>query len=123
MPQQLAICKLRKDDPIPEWLTTEQGFFSITRTPDELSIVCEERAVPAGVQAERNLSAFKVEGPLDPSLTGILASLTNALAAVEISVLVISTHDTDYLLVKSDRLEEAILALKKFCDVRIGEAE
>lgn len=123
LPRRLAICRLGKDDPIPGWLTKGGEFFSITRTLDELSIVCEESVVPAEVRAEKGWRAFKIEGPLDLSLTGILASLTSPLAAAEISVFAISTSDTDYLLVKSERLEEAIAALKKFVNVREAAME
>ena len=118
LPRRFAICKLGKDDSIPEWLATRSGLFSITRTTDELSILCEERIIPPDIQAERGLTAFKVEGTLDPSLTGILASLTGVLAEAEISVFVISTYRTDYLLVKSENLDNAISALKKLCTFR-----
>ncbi len=97
-----AIVKLDAADPIPEWAAGE--FVSITRTRDELSIVCES---PGG-----EWRCLKVEGPLDFSLVGILASLAEPLAKAGVPIFAISTFDTDYILVKADNLERAIRALR-----------
>ncbi len=75
------------------------AFVSITYTHDEISGVCEEASLPASVAAQRGRRLFRVKGPLDFSLTGILASLTSPLAEAGVSIFVISTYDTDYLLV------------------------
>ena len=80
-----AVCRLGPTDAIPGWAQTGP-FISITRTADELSVVCLEAAVPPGTQAERPFRALKVEGPLDFSLTGLLANLSGALAAANISL-------------------------------------
>ena len=117
LPQKLAVCRLDKDAQIPAWIEGDH-FFSITKTDDELSIVCSENRVPDDIKAEKNWRAFKVEGPLDFSLTGILASLANPLAQSSISIFAISTFDTDYLLVKSDKLDEAVKVLSSFCNIR-----
>jgi len=106
----LMVCKLDRKAAIPDW-ATGRGFFSVTRTADELSIVCAERDLPAGVKCERGWKGLKVEGPLDFSLTGILVSLAKPLADAGISIFAISTHDTDYLLVKAEDLEPAKRAL------------
>ena len=87
LPKKLAICRLEKNSTIPFW-ATDSTFFSITKTEDELSIVCPENKVPPGVISEKNWRAFKVMGPLDFSLTGILASLANALDEAKINLLV-----------------------------------
>ena len=87
----------------------------MTRTADELSIVCPEEQVPGDLTAERDWRAFKVEGPLDFALVGILAELSGALAAAEVSLFAISTYDTDYLLVRAGKLAEAKRALSKVC--------
>lgn len=116
-PQKLAVCRLDKDARIPAWLEGDI-FFSITKTDDELSIVCSENRVPNDIKAEKNWRAIKVEGPLDFSLTGILASLANPLAEAKISIFAVSTFDTDYLLVKSDKLDEAVKVLSGFCNIR-----
>jgi uncharacterized protein len=106
---RLAISRLGADDAIPEW-STRGSFFSVTRTSDELSVVCEETLVPADAKTERGWSAIRVAGTLDFGLTGILSSLVAPLAARRISVFAISTFDTDYLLVR-DR-EGALEALR-----------
>lgn len=117
LPQKLAICRLEKDARIPTW-ATGGTFFSISKTDDELSIVCFENKVPDDIKSEKNWRAFKIMGPLDFSLTGILASLANPLAEAKISIFAISTFDTDYLLVKDDDLEKAVKILSTFCNIK-----
>jgi hypothetical protein len=110
--ETLAICRLEKDAAIPDWAMTG-SFLSTTRTAEELSIVCPQIQVPAVMKREEGWRCIKVQGPLDFSLTGILASLTTPLAKAGISVFAISTYDTDYLLVKEENLEKAIEILVK----------
>ncbi len=110
--EPLAICRLEKDATIPDWAMTG-SFVSNTRTAEELSIVCPQIQVPAEVKREGGWRCIKVQGPLDFSLTGILASLTMPLAKAGISVFAISTYDTDYLLVKEENLKKAIEILVK----------
>lgn len=110
LPGTLAICRLGPDAPIPDWARAGD-FCSITRTSDELSIVCTEAAVPDGVKSDRGWRCLKIEGPLDLSLTGVLASLLSPLAEAGISIFAVSTFDTDYLLVKAENLERAAEAL------------
>jgi hypothetical protein len=110
LPDTFAVCRLQPDDPWPAWLRNG-AFFSITRTPDELSIVCPVAAVPETVQAERGWRCLKVEGPLDFTLTGVLSSLLTPLAAAGISVYALSTYDTDYLLLKQDDFERSLEVL------------
>jgi hypothetical protein len=107
----LAVCRLSSTNPIPVW-ATQGSFFSISKTDDELSIVCDQASVPDGVNAEREWIAFKVEGPLDFGLTGILASIANPLAQAKISIFAISTFETDYVLVKATTVEAASSALR-----------
>jgi hypothetical protein len=107
LPGTFAVSRLPADSPVPAW-ALDQAFVSVTRTSDELSIVCAEEQVPMDITAERGWRALKVEGPLDFGLTGILAGLAAPLAAAGISIFAISTYDTDYLLVREERLEEAI---------------
>ena len=115
LPMKLAICRLENNAEIPRW-ATENSFFSISKTDEELSIVCNEKNVPEKIKSEKNWRAIKVEGPLDFSLTGILASLANPLAAAKISIFAISTFDTDYVLVKNENVEKAVKILGEFCD-------
>lgn len=115
---RLAICRLSGDDPIPDWIE-RGGFYSVTRTGDELSIVCSEKDVPRDVEAERDWRALKVKGILDFALTGILASLVTPLAKAGISIFAISTFDTDYLLLKTEKVDEAVSILNKFCNIEL----
>jgi hypothetical protein len=107
-----AICSMKRDSPLPEWATSSD-FFSITRTYDELSIVCPQDKVPAGVDINKNWSCMKVQGPLGFSITGILASISTPLAGEGISVFVFSSYDTDHIMVKQYELEKAIEVLQK----------
>ena len=111
LPGSMAICRLDADADVPDWVTGE--VVSITRTPDELSIVCSEDNVPHDVKSETGWRCLQVAGPLDFSLVGVIASLTGTLAAASISVFVISTFDTDYVLVKESDLKAAIGSLSK----------
>jgi uncharacterized protein len=105
-----AVCRLGAAEAIPEW-SVGGPFSSVTRTSHELSIVCLQQNVPMGVKSEGNWRCFKVRGPLDFALTGIMASLTTVLAMNGVSVFVLSTFDTDYLLVRDHMLEKAFTAL------------
>ena len=103
LPETFAIAKLDKGTPIPNWASSN-GWWSVTRTDDELSVVCPEPQVPTDVISNRGWKCLKVVGPLDFSLTGVLASLLKPLAEARISVFSVSTFDTDYLLVKTESL-------------------
>lgn len=107
--ERLAVCRLPADSTLPQW--PAGGFISITRTPGELSVVCEESSVPNEVVAERGWRALQLEGPIPFDVTGVAASLTAPLAANAISLFLISTYDTDWLLVKEAALDRAIAAL------------
>lgn len=104
---KMAICRLAPDAAFPQW-ASGGGFLSVTRTDDELSVVCPQTAVPEEIRADRGWRCLKVAGPLDLALTGVLASLTNPLAEARINIFAISTFDTDYLLVKEENLARAI---------------
>ena len=110
IPENLAVCRLSPDAEIPEWVPSG-GFTSVTRTAEELSIVCDEQFIPQGSQMEPGWRALKVEGPLDFALTGILSALVAPLAKAKISIFAISTFDTDYLLIKQTALDQAITVL------------
>ena len=112
LPLQLAVCRLSPADKLPEW-AMQSPFWSVTRTPEELSLVVVEECVPDGIAAERGWAVLKVAGPLDFSLTGILASLTAPLADAGISIFALSTYDTDYLLVRNVSVEESIAVLER----------
>jgi uncharacterized protein len=112
LPERFAVCRLDSDDRIPEWALTGQ-FVSITRTEDELSLVLPEQRIPDGAKYDSGWRCLKCEGPLDLSLTGILASLASPLADADISIFALATYNTDYLLVKESSLELAITVLSE----------
>ena len=112
LPETLAIAQLDGGATIPSWATAG-GFFSVTRTHEELSIVCEMQRVPNGVAVDQGWRALKVHGPFALSEIGVLATLSGALAADRVSIFAIATFDTDYLLVSGGQLDAAIEALRR----------
>ena len=109
----LAVCRLAADAPVPPWaLDGGGGFVSITRTADELSVVCACTAVPDGVTVSTPWRALRVAGPLDLGEVGVLAALGGTLAAAGVSVFPVATYDTDYLLVREGALSTAVAALR-----------
>jgi hypothetical protein len=111
LPGVWAVVRLVADQPLPPWAQQSTDFVSITRTRDELSIVCVDGAVPQTAVAERGLALLRVEGPLNLGEVGVLSSFAAPLAAAGISLFTISTFDTDYILVKAERLDDACAAL------------
>ncbi len=113
LPDRFTICRLEPDAAVPDWADSSSvGLRSITRTADELSIVCDEKDVPEGVKCESGWRAMRVAGTLDFSLSGVLASLATPLADAGVSIFAISTFDTDYLLVRDDDVGRAAGALQ-----------
>ena len=108
--ERLAIARLPADAPVPAWASG--AFASVTRTPSELSIVCAEALVPADVLHERGRIALGIEGTLAMTTIGILAALCGALAHASVPVFVLSTYDTDWLLVPAERFDAACGALR-----------
>jgi hypothetical protein len=107
-----SVCRLPPSDRIPSWaLELHEGFVSITRTPDELSIVCADEAVPPDTTVEDGWKAMAVPGPIPFSETGVLARIATSLAAAGISIFAVSTYDTDYILVRAADLDTALEAL------------
>jgi hypothetical protein len=111
MPGSYAICRLDATAAVPPW-AARGGFSSVTRTVNELSIVCASDDVPDAVVAQRDRRGLTVRGPLDFSLVGIVASLAGVLAAAEISIFVVATYDTDYLFLRDVDLHRAVAALR-----------
>jgi hypothetical protein len=105
-----AIVRLEPDADVPPW-STRGHFWSITRSDSELSIVCPQEDVPPDASAERGWCALEVAGPLDFSLTGVVSSLVAPLAEDEIPLFLISTFETDYLLVREPDLHRSVEAL------------
>lgn len=109
---RLAVCRLKPETKIPAW-ATGSDLFSVTRTPDELSVVCPEDRIPRGISLEGGWRALKIEGPLDFSLVGVLSSVAAPLAAAGVSIFAVSTFDTDYVLVREEQLRSATAALRE----------
>jgi hypothetical protein len=109
LPGRYAICRMSAKAAVPEW--AQGDFVSVTRTADELSIVCPEDKVPKRVKSDPGWCRLKVAGPLDLVLVGVLASLLQPLAEAGVPVFVISTFDTDYVLVREKDLDRAMAVL------------
>ena len=106
-----AVARLDAGADVPPW-AHRGAFTTIARTPHELSIVCDESGVPEEVAAERGWRCLHIEGPIPFETTGVAAKFTSALAAHAISVFVVSTFDTDYVLVKAAKIDAAVEALR-----------
>ena len=107
---RFAICRLAPNVDVPEW-SLRAGFFSVTRTADELSLVCAEEHVPSGVPGEFGWSCLQLQGPFSFAMTGVLAAFISPLAETGVGIFAISTFDTDCVLIKTDRLLAATDAL------------
>ena len=111
LPGSFAIVHLAAGAPFPRW-AVQGNFFSVTRTNDEVSVVCAADQVPKDVKAEAGWRVLKVQGPFALSEIGVLAALAAPLAEAKVSLFAISTFDTDYLLVSEKQLLAAIAALR-----------
>jgi hypothetical protein len=111
MPGKFAVCRSPAAAPVPEWAWSGR-FSSVTRTEDELSIVCAADSVPEEHQPKSPWVCFKVEGPFSFSEVGILASVINPLAEKRVPIFAISTFDTDYVLVGEEHAGIASQALR-----------
>ena len=112
LPASFTVCRLAPDAPIPAPTTTAL-FTSITRTAEELSIVCPTDQAPPNAKCESPWTCFKLEGPFPFSLTGVLASFLKPLAERGIPIFAASTFDTDYILVREEHAATALEALIK----------
>lgn len=112
-----AVARLGAAEPVPAW--AESGAFSsVTRSRDELSVVCPESAVPEGIRFEGGWALLRLEGPFPFTAVGVLSSFLTPLARAGVSIVAVSTFDTDYVLVKRSDLGRAIPALE---NAREGE--
>ena len=112
LPGAFAVCRLSPDVPVPI-LTGRSSLYSVTRTDRELSIVCEEAAAPEGAVRETGWRALRLEGRIPFSVTGVLAGLSAPLARAGLPIFVVSTFDTDYVLVRDSDAEAARAALER----------
>lgn len=107
----MCLAKLPYETPL-EAIPSGTGFFSVTKTREEISVVAEEPFTFPGVEISRSWRCVQLKGPLDMGLTGILASLLSPLASANVSCFAISTYDTDYIFVKQHHLDDAVAALQ-----------
>ncbi len=91
---------------------TGDGFYSVTHTTDEISIVCKTSQAPESRRREDGWTILEVEGPLNFQEIGIIARLSALLADAGVSIFVVSTFETDYLLVKEAQFDRAVTALE-----------
>ncbi len=128
LPRRYAVCRLDPAAPLPVWVRSSlksqvSSLLSITRNATELSIVIDESQLPsiadpdAHAPIQRGFAALRIAGTLDFDLVGILARLTSALSAASVSVFVLSTYETDILLVRERDAMLAFEALRTVCEV------
>ena len=110
--ETFSIYRLAPDASLPE-AVSECDFYSLSKTTEELSLVCPEHLAVKSDKSSPDWKCLKVAGPLDFKLTGILAGITEVLAKEKLSVFAISTFDTDYILIKKQDLTHAISALER----------
>jgi hypothetical protein len=130
LPGRYAVCRLDSHAEIPRWAldslqragASSPRLFCITRTDNELSIVCDESLIPPNAKKamtiENDFAAMRIVGQVDMATIGIFAKLTAALADALVPVFAISTFDTDYLLVRSRFMAEATKALSRVAEFR-----
>ena len=110
--QGLVICRLEADAIVPAW-AARGIFFSVTRTQEELSIVCGEERVPPEVKRSGRCALLKLHGPFPLNETGVASAFVSPLAEAGVPVFLVATYDTDYVLVPEESLEKGLEALKQ----------
>jgi len=110
---ELAVVRLDGGSVTPDWARPgPAGLLAVTAAPGETSIVCDAAAVPAGVRSSGPWRALAVAGPLEHSLTGVLAAIATPLADAGVPIFAVSTFDTDYVLVPAERAADAVIVLR-----------
>jgi len=112
LPGLYGIVRLGPEVPVPNWATKGE-FSAITRTADELSIVCPVRDLPPAVRSQHRWFGLKLEGPFPFSQTGVLLSFIEPLSTNGIPIFAVSTHDTDYVFVRDDKSKDALDLLRE----------
>ncbi len=122
LPEVYAICSFPPDAAFPDW-PYNPNILSVTKTPQETTLVCEESHVPGDCKKSENFKCIKVEGRFDLDAVGVLASIAGPLAQNKISLYVISTFDTDYVLIHAENVDKAVSCLEKFGHTFINSKE
>ena len=107
-----AIVRLAPQAVVPPW-SIKGEFTSISRTADELSIVCPAENLPRDVDSPHDWICLKLEGPFPFSQTGVLLSFIDPLSSKGIPIFAISTYDTDYVLIQEEWASAAVAALQE----------
>jgi hypothetical protein len=118
LPGEYAVIRQDFDSPVPSW-ATNGDLVSITRTADELSIVCPVDHVPKEVATGLRWSCLKLEGPFPFSQTGVLLSFIEPLSSNAIPIFALSTYDTDYVLIPPEYIDRALDRLREAGHVRL----
>jgi hypothetical protein len=108
----LSICQLPQGSKAPVDIL-EHPFAAFFRTHDEVTLVCPTDLVPQNAKAEHGFIPFELIGPFEFGLTGILTQVANPLAAAGVSIVPLSTFNTDYVLIKGDQRQKAIATLRQ----------
>ena len=111
-PGRFALCQLPAGTKAPAWAFTG-GFHSVTATPEEVSIICDQQAVPEGVKTQQGYVLLEIEGPFDFNAIGILQSFLTPLAQERVPIFAVSTYNTDFVLVHEEFEQRALEALKR----------
>ena len=111
LPGTYAVARLAPDADVPAGCLVPP-FHSVTRTPAELSVVCPEAAAPEGARVENGWALLGLVGPFPFSMVGVLSSVLAPLASAGVSIFAMSTFDTDHVLVKREKLDAAVVALR-----------
>lgn len=117
LPETMGICHLDGKSPVPEWIK-DLTFYSVTKTSDELSLVCPQDKIPGGILFEKDWRAFKLEGDVGLESVGVIYALSKPLAEAGISIFNVSTFETNYIMVEQKNLAKAIEVLSEFCEIR-----
>ena len=108
---KFAICRLAPDAAVPAWALSG-AFSSLTRTAEELSIVCALENAPPEHKPESPWVGFKLEGPFPFTQTGVLASFIGPLAQSSVPIFAVATYDTDYVFVDEKLADKAVRVLR-----------
>ena len=110
LPDALTVCQIAS----PADLRENTGFYFLSQTDEELSLVCRTSDTPPNaIRREDGWRGFRIAGQLDFSLVGILAGITALLAGAGIGLFAVSTFNTDYILVKAEKLEQSLMLLRE----------
>ena len=112
LPGPYVVVRFPPDEPVPTWASKGE-FTSISRSLDELSIVCPAENLPHDVEAKLHWICLRLEGPFAFSLTGVLLAFIEPLSSKGIPIFAVSTYDTDYVLIQEEWIGEALNALRQ----------